>query len=271
MIRFINLITFLLCFTPLFAQNVGQEGDTLLNYTDINGFKQGNWKKNYPGGNIQFEAYFVNDKPVGKLKRYDRFGNLYALLNYDEKGVKATAEFYHRSGKTAAKGFYYEKSKDSIWLYTDDNGKLYLQESYKQGVKHGLFIQYSSEGKKLEETSWVNGVKQGPWRKYFVNGQMMFEVNINQGKIDGPAKVYYANGKLHKEGKYVNDMMHGPWFVYNENGGLKKVYTYKDGVCPELQDESDAIIKQTEQEKDQFDDPAEHINDPNWFRDRSGR
>ena len=78
-----------------FSQNVGQEGDSLINYSDINGFKQGLWKKTYEDGTLKFEAYFVDDKPVGDLKRYDKNGNVFAHLIYDGKGVHASAIFYH--------------------------------------------------------------------------------------------------------------------------------------------------------------------------------
>jgi antitoxin component YwqK of YwqJK toxin-antitoxin module len=247
------------------AQNVGQEGDTLINYIDINGLKQGHWIKKYNNGKPQYEAYFIDNKPVGKFIRYDAGGNLYALLNYDQKGEYATAEFYHKSGKVLAKGKYFEKAKDSIWSYWDDNGKLYLQESWKKGVKDGPFRQYTSEGILLEEINWKQGIKDGPWKKNFTSGKLQFEVTFVQGKLEGTCKSYYESSVLQKEGKYINDLMEGPWFVYKEDGSLQKVYNYKKGICPEFQDEQDKTIIELEKNKDQLEDPAEHINDPTWF------
>ena len=249
------------------AQNVGQEGDTLLNYTDINGMKQGHWIKKFSNGQIKYEAYFVDDKPVGEFKKYDSYGNLYALLNYDAEGQSASAKFFHRSGKVSATGKYYGHEKDSIWLYYSDGGTLYLQESYKRGVKDGLFVQYTSEHVKIEEVTWKDGEKHGPWRKYFTSGPIMFDVNYDHGKLNGEGKVYYANGKLHKKGKYVNDLMEGSWLIFDERGNYQKQYVYKHGYCKELADEQNKTINELEENmgKGVFDDPAEHINDPSWL------
>ena len=250
-----------------FGQNVGQEGDTLINYTDINGLKQGHWIKKYSNGQTQYEAYFIDDKPVGEFKKYDSYGNLYALLNYSSDGAKADAKFFHRSGKVSAIGKYTGHEKDSIWLYYADNGILYLQESYKTGIKDGLFIQYTSEQKKIEETTWKNGEKHGVWRKYYATGPLMFEVNYEHGKLNGEGKVYYANGKLQKKGKYVNDLMEGSWLIFDVNGNYQNQYVYKHGYCEKLAEEQNRTINELEKNmgNGEFDDPAEHINDPSWL------
>lgn len=248
------------------AQNVGQEGDTLINYTDINGLKQGHWVKHYSNGQKKYEAYFVDNNPVGELKRYDSYGNLYASLTYSADGHAADAKFYHRSGKISALGKYYDNEKDSIWLYYSENGDLYLQESYKRGVKDGLFIQYTSEHKKIEEINWKDGEKHGKWRKYYATGgELMFEVNYEHGKLNGEGLVYHSNGKLNKKGKYVNDLMEGSWLIFDERGNYKKQYVYKHGRCPELDEEQNRTINELEKQKNQLDDPAHHWGDPTWL------
>jgi len=268
-IRIILIITLLPILT--LAQNVGQEGDTLLNYTDINGLKQGHWIKKYANGTTKYEAYFIDNKPVGELKRYDSYGNLYALLTYDKNGQKADARFFHRSGKPSAIGKYIDNEKDSIWLYYADNGNLYLQESYKKGVKDGLFVQYTSERKKIEELNWKDGEKHGEWRKYYGTGELMFVVNYNHGKLDGEGLIYYANGKLQKKGKYVNDLMEGSWLIFDERGNYQKQYVYKHGRCAELEEENNKTINELENQKGQLDDPAHHIGDPSWLIRNAGR
>lgn len=247
------------------AQNVGQRNDTILNYTDINGLKQGRWIMKFPNGKIKYEAYFIDGQPVGEFKKYDSYGNLNAILNYSTDGAKADAKFYHRSGKVSATGKYIGHEKDSIWLYYADNGNLYLQESYKKGLKDGLFIQYTSEHKKIEEITWKDGEKHGPWRKYYVTGSLMFELNYDHGKLNGEGNVYYANGKLQKKGKYVNDLMEGSWLIFDEFGNYKKQYVYKHGYCAELAEEQNKTINELEQHKDEFEDPMEHLNDPTWL------
>ncbi len=259
------LAAFLLLSMSAGAQNAVQETDTILNYTDINGLKQGHWIAKYQNGKTRYEAYFVDGQPIGEFKKYDSYGNLNAILNYSSDGSKADARFFHRSGKISATGKYVGHEKDSIWLYYADNGILYLQESYKKGVKDGLFIQYTSERKKIEEVTWKDGEKHGPWRKYYVTGAMMFDVNYDHGKLNGEGKVYYANGKLQKKGKYVNDLMEGSWLQFDEHGNYVKQYVYKHGYCKELADEQNRTINEMESHKDEWEDPAEHMNDPTWL------
>ncbi|MBI9066528.1 MAG: hypothetical protein JEZ09_04505 [Salinivirgaceae bacterium] len=264
--KYILIVSILvLSVTIASSQNVGQKGDTLVNYSDINGFKQGFWKKNYNDGTLKFEAYFVDDKPVGALKRYDKNGDLYAHLNYDEKGLHASAIFFHNNGKYAAIGKYYGQIKDSIWKYYDEKGQLYLQESYKIGIKHGQFKQLSSEGICIEETNYKEGIKHGPWIKNYTNGKLMWEANYVNGKLEGDAKAYFKNGKVYREGKYVNDYMEGGWLKYNETGNLEKVYQYKKGTSPESEKEKDEFMRKIEEGKDKYDGPS-NANDLDWLR-----
>lgn len=264
---FVALVIVLMS-ASVFSQNVGQAGDSLVNYTDINGFKQGVWKKTHKSGQLKYEAYFLNDKPVGDLKRYDTYGKLTAHLVYDSVGEKASATLYHSSTKVAATGFYVGKTKDGIWKYYDENGIHYLQESFKVGVKHGTFLQITSEGVAIEELNWVDGVKHGKWIKRFVEGQPMWEANYVHGKLQGDTKTYYKNGKLHKEGKFVDDLMHGPWLKYNENGNLIKVYQYNKGRSPEAEKEQQELLDELEQGKGNYDGPK-NSDDIDWLRGRS--
>lgn len=249
------------------AQNVGQEGDTLLNYIDINGLKQGHWVKKYTNGIVEYDAYFVDNKPVGDFKRYTRNGDLYAHLFYKNEGKDADVTFYHRNGRVSAKGRYLNHKKDSTWNYYAATGVHYLQENYQDGLLHGRATQFTSERKKFEEVDWVHGVKNGIWRRYYINGQVQFEVPYVDGKLHGEGKMYYESGTLHKKGKYVNDLMEGSWLIYKTNGGFDRLYTYKHGVCEELNEQQNKEINELERNVGQMQDldPATHMNDPMWL------
>lgn len=247
------------------AQNVGQEGDTLLNYTDINGFKQGYWTKKYNNDAIKYKAYFVNDKPVGELKRYSPSGVMTAHLIYDSVGEYATAKIYHNSKEIAGEGEYFEKLKHGVWKYYDSRGTIYLQESFNKGVKHGQFLQITSEGVVIEEVNWVDGVKHGAWIKRYAEGPKMFEATYVNGKLEGITKTYYKSGVLHKEGKFVNDLMHGPWKYYSESGNLQKVYQFKDGHSDAAERDQNEFLEELEKNKGSFDGPK-NGNDLDWLR-----
>ncbi len=248
-----------------FSQNVGQEGDTLLNYKDINGLKQGPWKKYFENGNPMYEVYFVDDRPVGEYKRYDKRGFLTTLMICDSLTDHAHATFYYSDGRMEANGNYVGKNKDSIWNYYDGTGILYLQESYKNGVKDGAFRQYTSEKVLIEEINWKDGQKNGSWKKFYVEGPLMWEANYVNGKVEGNTKAYYKSGKLYKEGAFKNDLMDGTWTRYNENGSINKIYHFKDGVSPEAAEENDSIMKVLYNNKGKYDEPR-NANDIDWLR-----
>lgn len=267
MTKNIFLITFnLLFFLGLKAQNVGQEGrDTLINYKDINGFKQGFWTQKYPNGNLKYEGFFFNDKPIGDFKRYDLYQNLVAHLLYDSLSKSATVTFYHKGNKVAATGAYYEKEKDKVWKYYSPSGVLYSQESFKKGKKHGQFLQFIANKLVIEEKNYKDGVEHGVWKKYFENGKLMWEANFVNGKLEGMTKTYYKNGKLHKEGSFKNDLMQGDWLIYNEDGRLSKVYHYEKGRSPEVEAEENKRLNELERNKGKIIEPQGPY-DIDWLR-----
>ena len=85
--RFFLIICLSVISQSIAAQNVGQKGDTLINYTDINNMKQGVWRKVYPNGKLAYEGKFRNDKPIGVFNRY-----------LDKRNKIVEEEFIKKSG-----------------------------------------------------------------------------------------------------------------------------------------------------------------------------
>ncbi len=269
MLKKIIYIYVLVCLstTILSAQNVGQQGDSLINYKDINGHKQGVWEKKHYNGKLKYKGFFLNDKPIGDFKRYDVYGNLTVHLVYDSLGISAKATFYHKGNRVAGTGAYYNKKRDGIWKYYDINGTLYLQESFNKGVKDGKFLQYNKQKVVIEEKNYTNGIENGAWIKHYMNGNILWESFYVNGKLEGLVKSYYKNGKLHKEGHFKNDLMDGEWKVYNEVGKLHKTYHYTKGHSPEADAEEDKRMKEIEQNSGKIPEP--HGNDDiNWLQRR---
>ena len=119
-----------------YSQNVAKGYVTKINYTDINGQKQGHWKKIYPNGKTAYEGNFMNNKPVGEFLRYFESGNICARLIYDKNGEHSTAKLYYEDGKLAAQGNYFVKQKDSTWNYYARDGRLIMIENYRCGKKN---------------------------------------------------------------------------------------------------------------------------------------
>lgn len=261
-------VSFLLFTFYSIGQNVGQNQDSLLNYVDINGLKQGFWNKTFSNGKLEYKAYFIDNKPVGVFKKYDNSGYLFAMLIHDTITEFARAKFYHSNGKIIAEGNYLGQKKDSTWNYYNDRGILYLQESYKNGIKHGVFRKYTKERNLIEEIYWKDNLKDGSWKKFYSSGELMWKANHSNGVLEGEAKSYYINGKVYREGVFRSGLMEGPWFKYLENGNLDIIYQYKKGYSPEAEKEDDEMMRELLDNKGKIDGP-QNINDVDWLRGKS--
>lgn len=213
------------------SQNVGQVGDTLLNYKDINGLKQGKWIKKHYSGEKMYEGYFVDDLPKGLFFRYDRKGRLKARQYFYGDSLQASTIMFYPKGDTLSTGKFYNKRKDSIWHYYNEDGKLLMVESYKKGVYHGDFIYYRTDGKKWQYIHYTNGEKDGIWKQFYDNGQPMFEAVYREGMRQDTFKTYYENGQLEVEVPYKDDLKHGKFFLYDEKGNIIEQRNYVNGVA----------------------------------------
>lgn len=203
-----------------------------LNYTDINGKKQGPWKKKDASGVLVYEGYFKNDVPIGEFKKYHSNGNLKYLMYYNPKNQKEVqVTMYDVTGELAAKGFYYDKLKDSIWQYFGQSEKLLLEEHYKKGKLDGASTVYWQIGAHLpaEVKHWKDSLKHGDWFWFYETGQMRMKAHYTNNKLDGPFTVYFIDGSIHVNGTYVNDVRNGTWSYFNDNGTSRGVIEYNMG------------------------------------------
>jgi antitoxin component YwqK of YwqJK toxin-antitoxin module len=235
--RYVLLFLLGIVSAGLLAQNVGQVGDTLLNYKDINGLKQGKWIKKHYSGEKMYEGYFVDDLPRGLFLRYDRKGRLKSRQYFYGDSIASTILFYP-NGDTISTGRYYNKKKDSIWNYYNEDGKILMTESYKKGVYHGNFIYYYPDGQKWQFIHYTDGKKDGIWKRYYTNGQPMFEASYKDGLRQDTFTTYYENGQIEVVVPYVNDLKHGDFYLYDEQGNIIEQRKYINGVA-ENQDELD--------------------------------
>jgi antitoxin component YwqK of YwqJK toxin-antitoxin module len=261
-IYFLLIFAFSLASGPMTAQNVGQRGDTLVNYIDINGMKQGKWAKNYPNGKKAYEGYFKNDQPIGTFTRYHENGQLKSIQDCSQLPFRCITQVYYRENKLAAEGNYLNQKKDSIWKYFDDKGKLIKQESFKEGVKHGMFLTYYSNGKVAEEENYEHGKKTGLWMQYYENGKKKLEAELSNGMRNGKFYMYYETGRIKVVGRYLNDMRDKTWVFYDEKGAEVMTVLYDKGKATNEDDFDDAQQKEFreyEQNKGKFQEPADFI------------
>ncbi|MEE2931043.1 MAG: hypothetical protein VX370_00770 [Bacteroidota bacterium] len=206
-----------------------------INYTDLNGLKQGIWKKTYDNGSIRYEGQFINNNPTGIFFYYFQDGALKAEKNFFLKGHSA-AHFFYETGSLKAAGLYINNQKDSTWNYYNRDSVLILSEEYKSGKLHGKTKTYydadeeSSDGffGVYEIKNWNNGLQEGIWEQYFLDGTLKMQSTFNSGKREGKHLFFYPDGSLSFEGNYKEDKKAGKWIYYNISGEIDTILYFNN-------------------------------------------
>lgn len=230
MIR-IQLTCLLLCLFTLitFSQNVGQKGDSIVNYKDINGMKQGLWKKRYKNGQTTYIAHFKNDKFIGNYKRYYKNGKQSLEVDYDNKEA-GPAKIFYDNGVLGSEGNYINRNvKDGLWKYYGVDGRLVVQAHYKNGIIHGQELKFWRNGKKMEEKNWIDGKQEGLWAQWFENGNSKLKTRMINDKRSGLYYAYYKTGKYYIKGRYKDNLRIGPWSYFDKDGAVTRATEYTNG------------------------------------------
>jgi antitoxin component YwqK of YwqJK toxin-antitoxin module len=258
-------------FFNVLSQNIGQSGDTLKNYTDINGMKQGHWQVNHPNGKPAYIGYFKNNKPIGKFTRYYQNGKIFSEAFFYENSKYSSTKFYNNATRVIAKGRYADQKRDSIWHFFLDDGKPISQDSYKDGILHGESKTFFYPSSQLHEiTNYRDGKKHGLYEKYYSDGRIRIRAIYCDGVLCDTMRIYYPSGRIESEIPYVNDRRHGVEKNYSENGKITSSVPYENGICTdpavELRQtkELEEIMKQKGKFPDinQFADPLDFLRKP---------
>jgi antitoxin component YwqK of YwqJK toxin-antitoxin module len=252
--RYIWLLSIVLI--PLYT-SYGQED---INRTDEKGLKQGHWIKKYDNGQLMYEGYFEDNKPIGEFMRYDREGNLTSILIHKKDNDTIQATFYHPNGYIAGKGKFFRQEKTGEWLYYSDylEDHLLMRCTYQQGKPHGVSIKYHWNGEIAEELQFSSGKKSGSWKQYYTDGTLSLESSYREGKLNGEFKSWHTNGSMEISGQYNNDTRVGLWLFYNKDGSIKKEIKYNKGI-PENRAE---LIREETEYLDRLEKEGGKLNDP---------
>ncbi|MCX7954275.1 MAG: toxin-antitoxin system YwqK family antitoxin [Bacteroidales bacterium] len=270
--RIIGVVILILTINKfVFSQNVGQpwEEDSVINYIDINGMRQGWWVRKYDKDKIAYVAYFKDNKIVGEYKRWYKSGALKARILYNKDGSVGYAELYWDNGKIMAKGKYINQNiKDSVWEFYGTDGYLMVKENYRNGVLEGKSISYyrNKEHSPVRVAIYKNGKLNGIYREYFENKLVKLEITYINGVRNGPITVYYDNGKKYIEGYYKNDLPEGKWIKYDRNGNIEKEYKYVKGEL-ENQQEVDREFARQVKEWDKMKGKIPEPRPEDFFKD----
>ena len=211
---------------------------------------------------IIYEGYFINNHPVGELKRYHQNGKVKAIMIYDNEGKSADTKMFYDTGKKASEGLYLNKQKHGEWLYysyyTDS---LTARENYKMGIKDGMSYSYYSTGAVCKKIKWINNKKEGAWIELFDDGKRKLISNYNNDKIHGKYNTWFPNDQIETAGEYKNNLKHGHWVYYKPNGEILKEVNYNNGV-PDADEE---LLLQETKEINKMESMKGKFKDPNKY------
>jgi len=201
------------------------------NRRDASGRKQGYWEAVDSRGAMVYSGYFVDDKPVGEMKRYFPTGELRVIMHHDSESTKVRARFFWQSGELAARGNYIDAKRDSVWLYYSNQTKTVSRRvEYADGKFNGKEQKFYPDRSVAEEIIWKDGLKNGHWKQFFSNGQLKLTANFVNDQLVGAFTAYFPDGKTQVEGVYRNDVPDEEWKRYDENGKLLSTIRYAGGV-----------------------------------------
>ena len=257
----ITILILLFSFQLSFTKNIGQKSDSIVNYTDINGLKQGKWSKKYNNEKTAYIATFYNNKLIGSYKRFYKLGRPSLVVEYDSLGNETGyAKLFYDNRKMSAEGMYVSRNiKDGLWKYYGVDGRLVMSINYTKGQKDGKEITYWSNGRVMQEKNWINGIEDGLWLQFFENGKERLKVQMKNGKRNGAYYLYYASGRYYARGLYKNNLKHGHWIYSEPNGDTRRDTEFVNGIAAD----QDEIDKRVSKEIESYEQMKGLIPDPN--------
>ena len=226
-LRVIYFCLFSILFTATMAQS-----EQFINKTDNTGKKQGHWIKKYPDGNIMYDGFFRNDKPVGEFRRYYEDKTLKSLLVFSDNSTEALATLYYQNGFVASRGKYVNQLKEGKWQFFSvlNKGVLISEENYLNDKKNGLCRKFYPDSRVAEALNFHDDIKNGEWLNYHPNGSLNFRTNYSNGKLNGNFEAFFADSKPEVTGKYKDDLREGVWIIYNKDGSQRFKTEYSAGI-----------------------------------------
>jgi uncharacterized protein len=173
-----------------------------LNYNK-NGELEGLASWYYASGQLQQEAFYVQNQLHGKMLRY------------------------HENGRLESVAWYKNNLRDSIFVQYDFRGNKIAVENFRNDTLHGLYYRYYNDGTPMIEGEYAYGALHGIWLFHDAAGLVIGRGEYSYG--NGTQKAWYLNGKLQRTIEYKNNLQHGPQVHYLPDGRIEKTVYYEFG------------------------------------------
>ncbi len=221
-------------------------------------------KEYYPDGKLKKTGPYINNKPIGIHKVYDKTGKIVNAETYSDKGIKLGEgridkegkkqgawkflysdgkirsegnfvngrksgkwTYFYKSGNTEQKGNYKNGKPEGVWIWYYDNGNIRRKGKFNKGKEIGKFFELTEEGDTLSIGNYIYGLKSGEW-KTSVNDYTETGKYIS-GKKEGEWKAFYPDGKLQFKGNYIENYPDGKHIYYYPSGKVKEIRYYAAG------------------------------------------
>lgn len=218
--------------------------------------------KYYDNGQKRYEGDFVNDQPVGELRRYHENGKLAVIQVFDQNG-NSEVKAYCGDGSLLGEGRYEGKLRAGHWRYYSVKKALMREETYIKGKKEGVQYLYYDNGGLLEQCYYQADVLDSVRIQYYDNGNVMARFYYVNGLPEGEYRSYNYDGTPESEGSYKAGKPEGWWYLYDE-AGTKDSLFYKDGVSAER--EARILRESVESETDtHIKDPEKYLENPDAY------
>ncbi len=189
-----------------------------INQMDIDGNRDGVWKKYYSNSRVRYVGQFDHGKEVGVFKYFSASNsdNPIIVKKYHTSDDLADVQFFTTSGVLESEGMMRGKKREGKWLfYHADGKKVMSEENYKDGKLDGPYRTFYAIGEPTEITNYKNGLQHGNYKKYSIKGFLYQDFNYANGMLNGMASYYSRKtGDLIKKGPYKDDLRVGTWENY---------------------------------------------------------
>ncbi len=224
-----------------------------VNFKDVEGKKQGNWKEFYDDGTPKKEMRYNDDVYDGYVKEYDIKGNLVKtekynlgkqVINPPELATVQIYKSYYDDGTLKYEGPYTDgyavgthyryRQKfqcDSLLYKQSDSTDYYIKKLVCRNIPIPDSAITYNDGTVVEKGA-VDSLRNriGIWTEYHNTGEFRAKGLYLNGNRTGDWEFYYPNGKLEQKGRYdKKGRTQGVWKWYYESGAIMRTENYVNG------------------------------------------
>lgn len=174
-----------------------EEGKKRLEYTDVFGELQGEWKEYYPNGKLR--------------KNYN-------YKNGEHEGVQ---EDFFESGTPSMRVRYQNGVKDGLYQEWNEAKSLLTQIHFSDGLRDGSYQKWYANGQQKIDRRYIKGNKEGRESIWSESGVLVHSAEYKNGVPEGLVEAWYPSGNPRSRQFYQNGELHGDFLSWFDDGAAQ--------------------------------------------------